>query len=86
MSTGNLQNICHVEKLGILSFTEGTVISKKMVVPLAVNYPVKKVLRDELEMSSLLVCPFSHTGASVYSENLLSKVTPTQKWIPAGIS
>lgn len=45
---------------------EGTAISKKMVVPLALNDPVRKVISNKLEMSYLPVCPFFHTGA-IYS-------------------
>lgn len=45
---------------------EGMAISKKMVVPLAFNDPVRKVISNKLEMSYLPVCPFFHTGA-IYS-------------------
>lgn len=52
-----------VEKFVILSFMEGMAISKKMVVSLAFNDPVRKVISNRPEMSYLLVCPFFHTGA-----------------------
>lgn len=52
-----------VEKFVILSFMEGMAISKKMVVSLAFNDPVRKVISNKLEMSYLLVYPFFHTGA-----------------------
>lgn len=39
-----------VEKFVILSFMEGMAISKKMVVSLAFNDPVRKVISNKLEM------------------------------------